>query len=61
MKNHYAVATLGFFSRGIDRVEGKPELGETVDVYDNKGEWLARGCLLSTVSNSRSRMDIQQK
>ncbi|MCD9462830.1 23S rRNA (cytosine(1962)-C(5))-methyltransferase RlmI [Photobacterium phosphoreum] len=31
------------FSRGIDRVEGKPELGETVDVYDNKGEWLARG------------------
>ena len=31
------------FSRGIDRIEGKPELGETVDVYDNKGEWLARG------------------
>ena len=31
------------FSRGIDRVEGKPELGETVDVYDHKGEWLARG------------------
>ncbi|MEZ8096219.1 class I SAM-dependent methyltransferase [Photobacterium swingsii] len=31
------------FSRGIQRIEGKPELGETVDVYDHKGEWLARG------------------
>ncbi|OAN17656.1 23S rRNA methyltransferase [Photobacterium jeanii] len=31
------------FSRGIQRVEGKPALGETVDVYDHKGEWLARG------------------
>ncbi|MGF1681224.1 class I SAM-dependent methyltransferase [Photobacterium minamisatsumaniensis] len=31
------------FSRGIQRIEGKPSLGETVDVFDNKGEWLARG------------------
>lgn len=31
------------FSRGIDRIEGKPGLGETVDIYDNKGEWLAKG------------------
>lgn len=32
------------FSRGIDRIEGnKPSMGETVEVYDNKGEWLARG------------------
>ncbi|MGB7998179.1 MAG: class I SAM-dependent methyltransferase [Photobacterium halotolerans] len=31
------------FSRGIQRVEGKPELGDTVDVFDHKGEWLARG------------------
>ncbi|MGF1692958.1 class I SAM-dependent methyltransferase [Photobacterium kagoshimensis] len=31
------------FSRGIQRIEGKPELGDTVDVYDHKGEWLARG------------------
>ena len=23
------------FSRGIDRIEGKPGLGETVDIYDN--------------------------
>ncbi|WEM41155.1 class I SAM-dependent methyltransferase [Photobacterium sp. DA100] len=31
------------FSRGIQRVEGKPSLGETVDIFDHKGEWLARG------------------
>ncbi|GAL08651.1 LSU m5C1962 methyltransferase RlmI [Photobacterium aphoticum] len=31
------------FSRGIQRVEGTPALGETVDIYDHKGEWLARG------------------
>lgn len=31
------------FSRGIQRIEGKPSLGETVEVYDHKGEWLARG------------------
>ena len=31
------------FSRGIQRVEGKPALGETVDIFDHKGEWLARG------------------
>ncbi|WP_064603168.1 class I SAM-dependent methyltransferase [Photobacterium sp. J15] len=31
------------FSRGIQRIEGKPSLGETVDIFDHKGEWLARG------------------
>ncbi|MEZ8143358.1 23S rRNA methyltransferase [Enterovibrio norvegicus FF-33] len=31
------------FSRGIQRVEGKPALGQTVDVYDHQGQWLARG------------------
>lgn len=31
------------FSRGIQRVEGKPSLGETVEIFDHKGEWLARG------------------
>ncbi|UTV28860.1 class I SAM-dependent methyltransferase [Photobacterium atrarenae] len=31
------------FSRGIQRFEGKPSLGETVEIYDHKGEWLARG------------------
>ncbi|MGF1718309.1 class I SAM-dependent methyltransferase [Photobacterium chitinilyticum] len=31
------------FSRGIQRMEGKPSLGETVEIFDHKGEWLARG------------------
>ncbi|MDD1784410.1 class I SAM-dependent methyltransferase [Enterovibrio sp. ZSDZ35] len=31
------------FSRGIQRIEGKPSLGQTVDVYDHQGQWLARG------------------
>ncbi len=31
------------FSRGIHKVEGKPGLGETVDVYSADGQWLARG------------------
>ncbi|WP_325893071.1 class I SAM-dependent methyltransferase [Grimontia sp. NTOU-MAR1] len=31
------------FSRGIQRVEGKPSLGQTVDVYDHQGQWLACG------------------
>ncbi|PML77298.1 class I SAM-dependent methyltransferase [Enterovibrio norvegicus] len=31
------------FSRGIQRVEGKPSLGQTVDVYDHQGQWMARG------------------
>lgn len=31
------------FSRGIARVEGDPQLGNTVEIFDNKGQWLARG------------------
>ncbi|ARR49111.1 TPA: class I SAM-dependent methyltransferase [Photobacterium damselae] len=31
------------FSRGIARVEGDPQLGDTVEIFDNKGQWLARG------------------
>lgn len=31
------------FSRGIQRIEGNPELGQTVDVYDHQGKWLAKG------------------
>jgi 23S rRNA (cytosine1962-C5)-methyltransferase len=30
------------FSRGIDRVDGNPQLGETVDVYASNGKWLAK-------------------
>ena len=29
------------FSRGIQRVEGKPSLGQTVDVYDHQGQYNA--------------------
>ena len=31
------------FSKGINKIKGKPMLGETVDVYDNKENWLAKG------------------
>ncbi len=31
------------FSRGIQRIEGNPELGQTVDIYDYQGKWLAKG------------------
>ncbi|RXJ73730.1 23S rRNA (cytosine(1962)-C(5))-methyltransferase RlmI [Veronia nyctiphanis] len=31
------------FSRGIQRIEGKPTLGETVNVFDHQGQWLAKG------------------
>ncbi|MFB1077108.1 class I SAM-dependent methyltransferase [Photobacterium damselae] len=31
------------FSRGIARIEGDPQLGDTVEIFDNKGQWLARG------------------
>lgn len=31
------------FSGAIERVEGVPESGETVEIYSSKGDWLARG------------------
>lgn len=31
------------FSKAINKVKGKPMLGETVDVVDSKGNWLAKG------------------
>ncbi|MFV0576603.1 MAG: class I SAM-dependent methyltransferase [Vibrio sp.] len=43
------------FSRGIQRVEGKPELGETVDVYSNQGQWLAKAAF-SPQSQIRARV-----
>ncbi len=43
------------FSRGIQRVEGKPSLGETVDVFDHQGKWLARGAFSP---NSQIRVRI---
>ncbi|WP_448211703.1 class I SAM-dependent methyltransferase [Colwellia sp. MEBiC06753] len=31
------------FSKAISKIKGKPMLGETVDVVDSKGNWLAKG------------------
>ncbi|MEW6984488.1 class I SAM-dependent methyltransferase [Colwelliaceae bacterium 6471] len=31
------------FSKAINKIKGKPLLGETVDVLDSKGNWLAKG------------------
>ncbi len=31
------------FSRGIEKTEGRLRMGDTVDVYSNGGDWLARG------------------
>ncbi len=43
------------FSRGIQRVEGEPSLGETVDVYTNDGQWLAKAAY-SPHSQIRARV-----
>ena len=31
------------FSKAINKIKGKPMLGDTVDVFDSKENWLARG------------------
>ena len=31
------------FSQAINKIKGNPLLGDTVDVFDNKGNWLAKG------------------
>ncbi len=31
------------FSKAINKIKGKPMLGETVDIFDSKGKWLAKG------------------
>lgn len=43
------------FSRGIERVEGEPQLGETVDVFSHKGQWLAKAAY-SPNSQIRARV-----
>ncbi|MGC9401763.1 class I SAM-dependent methyltransferase [Vibrio genomosp. F10] len=43
------------FSRGIHRVEGEPQSGETVDVYANNGQWLAKAAY-SPTSQIRARV-----
>ncbi|EGQ8088174.1 class I SAM-dependent methyltransferase [Vibrio vulnificus] len=43
------------FSRGFDRVEGNPQLGETVDVFGHDGKWLAKAAY-SPESQIRARV-----
>lgn len=43
------------FSGGISRVEGEPQLGETVDVFSNDGQWLAKAAY-SPNSQIRARV-----
>ncbi len=31
------------FSKAISKLKGRPMLGETIDVFDSKGKWLAKG------------------
>lgn len=31
------------FSKAVNKIKGNPMLGDTVDVFDQKGNWLARG------------------
>ena len=31
------------FSKGISKIKGNPGLGELVEVFDHKGNWLAKG------------------
>ena len=31
------------FSKAINKIVGKPMQGETVDIYDSKGNWIAKG------------------
>lgn len=43
------------FSKAIDKVSGNPRPGQTVDVIDSEGKWLARGAW-SPVSQIRVRV-----
>ena len=31
------------FSKAVNKIKGKPMLGETIDIFDSKGKWLAKG------------------
>lgn len=43
------------FSGAVSRVEGKPQAGETIEICDDKGNWLARGAY-SPASQIRARV-----
>jgi 23S rRNA (cytosine1962-C5)-methyltransferase len=51
------------FSKAINKIKGNPMLGDTVDVFDSKGNWLAKGAY-SPESQIRIRLwsfDIEQE
>jgi 23S rRNA (cytosine1962-C5)-methyltransferase len=31
------------FSKAIGKIKGKPQIGDTLDIYTSKGQWLAKG------------------
>ncbi len=43
------------FSRGIQKVQGEPQLGETIDVFTHDGQWLAKAAY-SPHSQIRARV-----
>ncbi|MDP5291785.1 class I SAM-dependent methyltransferase [Oceanimonas sp. CHS3-5] len=43
------------FSRAVDRVQGQPNAGDTVDILSHKGQWLGRG-FYSPQSQIRARV-----
>lgn len=43
------------FSGGVARMEGKARSGETIDIVDHQGKWLARGAY-SPSSQIRARV-----
>lgn len=43
------------FSKAINKVIGKPLSGETIDIYDSKGNWIAKGAF-SPISQIRVRI-----
>ncbi|MCG4322955.1 23S rRNA (cytosine(1962)-C(5))-methyltransferase RlmI, partial [Escherichia coli] len=43
------------FSGAVQRVEGKAHSGETIDILDSQGKWLARGAY-SPESQIRARV-----
>lgn len=49
-----APPSLGLF-RAVARMEGKASLGETIDIVDHQGKWLARGAY-SPASQIRARV-----
>jgi 23S rRNA (cytosine1962-C5)-methyltransferase len=49
-----APSSLGF-SGAVARMEGKASLGETIDIVDHQGKWLARGAY-SPASQIRARV-----